>query len=111
LSVETARRALALAEQSRFLLEQGVAHRVLGQTLAAAGNLAEAEAAFRRSVEILESIHSHPEVGQTLLAYGRFKAGEAAGAGLDLVERARAIFADIGAGGWVTEAMDALEAM
>ena len=109
-AVETARRAVAFAEQSRFRLEQGAAHRVLGQTLAATGNRGEADAALRRSLEILEDIRSLPELGQTLLAYGRFKADEDPSGGRRLLERARAIFAEIGATGWLAEAVAALEA-
>ena len=43
------RRALDLSEQDRQRLEEGAAHRVLGQVHEAIGNRAEAEAAFRRS--------------------------------------------------------------
>lgn len=102
-ALDTARRALDYAERSRFRLEQGAAHRALGQAYAATGNRAEADAAFLRSLEIVEAIRSWPEVGQTLLAYGRFKRPDDPAEGRALVERARAIFAEIGATGWLEE--------
>jgi class 3 adenylate cyclase/tetratricopeptide (TPR) repeat protein len=108
-ALETARKALDYADRSRFPLEQGAAHRVLGQAYAATGNPAEAEAAFRKSLEILEGIRAWPEVGQTLLAYGQFKLGGDDVEGRALIERARATFEEIGATGWVDEAQAALE--
>jgi tetratricopeptide (TPR) repeat protein len=108
-ALETARRALDYADRSRFRLEQGAAHRVLGQAYAATGNSAEADAAFRESLGILESISSWPELGQTLLAYGQFKMRGDQASGRALVERARATFDQIGAAGWVVEAQAALD--
>jgi tetratricopeptide (TPR) repeat protein len=46
--------ALRVSEQGRLRLEQGAAHRVLGQVHEAMGNRAEADAAFHRSIEVLE---------------------------------------------------------
>ena len=103
-ALETAHRALQFADRSRFRLEQGAAHRVLAQAHAAAGHRAEADAAFRQSLEILENIRSWPELGQTLLAYGQFQLGADPAHGRRLIERARAIFEDIGAPGWLAEA-------
>ena len=108
-AIQRARRAIELAEQSGFRLEQGAAHRALGQALEVSGQRAEAEAAYRRSLEILESIQSLPELGQTLLALGRFTLVEDAAEGRRLVERARAIFDEIGATGWSREAVAALK--
>jgi class 3 adenylate cyclase/tetratricopeptide (TPR) repeat protein len=108
-ALETARKALDYADRSRFPLEQGAAHRVLGQAYAATGNPVEAEVAFRESLGILESIRSWPEVGQTLLAYGQFKLRGDDVEGRALIERARATFEEIGATGWVDEAQAALD--
>jgi tetratricopeptide (TPR) repeat protein len=112
-ALETARRALGFADRSRFRLEQGAAHRVLGQAYAATGHRAEADAAFRHSLEILEAIRSWPELGQTLLAYGQFQLGTLGtdpAQGHAFIERARAIFDEIGAPGWLAEAEAALGA-
>ena len=98
-----ARRALELAEQSGYQLEQGAAHRVLGQAFEADGQRAEADASYRRSLEIFERIQSLPELGQTLLAYGRFRLADDAEEGRRLVGRAHAIFEEIGATGWSRE--------
>ena len=82
---------------------------MLGQAYAATGNPVEAEAAFRESLGILDRIRSWPEVGQTLLAYGQFKVRGDDVEGRALIERARAMFEEIGAAGWVDEAQSALE--
>jgi class 3 adenylate cyclase len=103
-ALDQARRALELAEGSRGPLEQGAAHRVLGQIHEAMGSRAESEGAYRRSLEILEGIQSLPELGQTLLAYGRFQLADDPEAGRTLIERARAVFARIDATGWTREA-------
>lgn len=108
-ALETARKALDYADRSRFRLEQGAAHRVLGQAYAATGNPAEAEAAFRESLGILEGIRSWPELGQTLLAYGQFKRRGDPVEGRALIERAQATFEQIGATGWLIETHAALE--
>jgi len=107
-ALETARKAIDYADRSRFRLEQGAAHRVLGQAYAATGNRAEADTAFRESLGILEGIRSRPELGQTLLAYGQFKLHDDHVEGQALIERARAMFEEIGATGWVDEAQAAL---
>jgi tetratricopeptide (TPR) repeat protein len=51
---DAARRALDLSEQDRQRLEVGAAHCVLGQVHEAMDHRAEADAAFRRSIEVLE---------------------------------------------------------
>ena len=103
-----ARSAVELAEQSQFRLEMGASHRALGMAHEARGEREEAERAYGKSLEILEDGRPRPEFGQTLLAYGRFKCTDDAAEGRRLVERARALFATIGATGWVAEADAAL---
>jgi class 3 adenylate cyclase/tetratricopeptide (TPR) repeat protein len=99
-----ARTAVQLAEQSRFRLEIGAAHRALGMAHEASGDRPEAERAYGRSLEILEDDRPRPETAQTLLAYGRFLNADGVADGRRLIERARAMFAAIGASGWVAEA-------
>ena len=103
-----ARMALELADRSGFQLERGAARRVLAQAYEAMGSRAEAESAFKASLEILEDIQSRPELGQTLLAYGRFKLSDDAEAGGRLIDRALRIFDEIGATGWRAEALAAM---
>lgn len=93
-----------------FRLEQGAAHRALGQALEADGQVTEAEASYRWSLEILEGIQSLPDLGQTLLAFGRFRLADDRAEGRRLVERARAIFDKIEAIAWAQEAEAALTA-
>jgi class 3 adenylate cyclase/tetratricopeptide (TPR) repeat protein len=107
-ALERARAAVRLAEQSQFRLEMGAAHRALGMAHEARGERDEAEQAYRRSLEILEDDRPRPELGQTLLAYGQFKRGDDPADGRRLLERARSLFATIGASGWVAEADAAL---
>jgi tetratricopeptide (TPR) repeat protein len=102
------RQALVFSEQSRALLEEGAAHRVLGQVHEAIGNRAEADAAFRRSIEVLEEIQSRPELAQTLLAFGRFRQGDNTLKDRAMVERALALFEEMNATGWIAEARAAL---
>jgi tetratricopeptide (TPR) repeat protein len=108
-ALERARAAVRLAEQSQFRLEMGAAYRALGMAHdEARGERDEAEQAYRRSLEILEDDRPRPELGQTLLAYGRFKRGDDPADSRRLLERARSLFATIGASGWVAEADAAL---
>jgi class 3 adenylate cyclase len=107
-ALEGAHKALDYADRSNFRLEQGAARRVLGQAYAAIGNVAGAEAAVRESGRILEEIRSLPELGQTLLAYGELKRGSDPVEGRALIERARGIFQQIAATGWVVETEKAL---
>src|SRR5207248_7815253 len=102
--------ALGIAEQHRFGLEQGAAHRVLGEVHHAMGDRTEAEAAFRRSLEVLDEIQSRPELAQTLLAYGRFRRGDNTLENRALIERALRLFEDMNATGWIEEARAALAA-
>jgi class 3 adenylate cyclase/tetratricopeptide (TPR) repeat protein len=109
-ALERARRGLDLAERVRSPLEQGAAHRALGQIHQEIGDRKEAEAAYRHSLELLEAVKALPELGQTLLAYGRFRRGDDRPEAHRLVARARDIFAEIGARGWVAEADTELSA-
>jgi tetratricopeptide (TPR) repeat protein len=108
LALEAAGKARELAEQNGFRLEEGAAHRLLGQVQEATGNREGADRAFRRSLEILEQIQSRPELAQTVLAYGRFKRPEAPAEGRALVERALGLFKDMESTGWIAEAQAAL---
>jgi tetratricopeptide (TPR) repeat protein len=105
-----ARRAAELAEKSHFRLEQGAAFRVLGQSYEESGDASAADAAFRRSLDVLEAIQSRPELGQTLLAYGRFRATTDRAAGRALIERALELFEAMDASGWIAETRQALAA-
>jgi tetratricopeptide (TPR) repeat protein len=96
-----------LSEQDRQRLEIGAAHRVLGQVHEALGDRAEADAAFQRSIEVLEEIQSRPELAQTLLAYGRFRRGDHPLEDRAMIERALALFEAMGATGWIEEARGA----
>ena len=106
-ALTTARMALDLAQRSGFRLEHGAAHRVLAQAYEAMGSRDEAEREFRASLEILEDIQSRPELGQTLLAYGRFRLLDDLESGGRLIDRAQALFEEIGATGWILEAQAA----
>ena len=107
-ALAAARMALELADRSGFQLERGAARRVLAQAYEAMGSRAEAENAFKASLEILEDIQSRPELGQTLLAYGRFKLRGDTEAGGRLIDRSFRIFDEIGATGWRAEALAAM---
>jgi hypothetical protein len=72
------------------------------------GDRAEADAAFRRSIEVLEEIQSRPELAQTLLAYGRFRRGDNTLEDRALIERALGLFEEMNATGWIAEARAAL---
>jgi tetratricopeptide (TPR) repeat protein len=110
-ALNTVRQALMAAQRSRFRLEEVAAHRVLGQVHAAMGDRAEAEAAFRRSLEVLDEIQCPPELAQTLLAYGRFRRGDNSQEDRTLIERALRLFEEMKATGWIEEARGALAAV
>ena len=107
-ALAAARRAVDIAKESHYRMEQGAALRVLGQACEASGDVAAADDAFRQSVAVLEATQSRPELGQTLLAYGRFGSRDGAPAGRVLIERALALFEEMDATGWVAEARAAL---
>ena len=100
--------ALRVAERYQVRLEQGAAHRVLGEVYEAMGNRDEADGEFRRSLDVLEAIQSRPELAQTLLAYGRFRRGDNRQEDRALIERALRLFKEINAPGWIGEARAAL---
>jgi tetratricopeptide (TPR) repeat protein len=110
-ALSAARVALCSSQGTRAPLEEGAAHRVLGQVHEARGNRVEADAAFRRSLDVLEKIQCPPELAQTLLAYGRFRQGDNALEDRGLVERALALFEEMNATGWITEARAALDGL
>ena len=102
------REALADCERAGMRLEQGFAHRTLGQVFAADAEVPEAEAHFRRSLEICSEIQSQPELAQSLLAYGRFQSRRNSDDGVHMLKRALALFEAMGATGWVEETLAAL---
>jgi tetratricopeptide (TPR) repeat protein len=110
-ALNSANNSLEFAEQYRLGLEQGATHRILGEVHQAMGNRAEADSAFRRSLEVLDEIQSRPELAQTLLAYGRFLRGDNAQEDRAMIERALALFEEMGATGWTEEARAALTAV
>jgi class 3 adenylate cyclase/tetratricopeptide (TPR) repeat protein len=107
-ALDTARQALAAAQRARFPLEEAAAQRVLGQVHEAMGDRAEADAAFRCSLEVLDGMQCPPELAQTLLAYGRFRRGDNSQEDRTLIERALRLFEDMKATGWIEEARRAL---
>jgi tetratricopeptide (TPR) repeat protein len=107
-ALRAARQALSVSQRGRLALEEGAAHRVLGQIHEAMDNRAEAAAAFRRSLEVLEVIQSRPELAQTLLAYGRFRQLNDIAEGRAMMERALGLFEEMRATGWMAEARAAL---
>jgi tetratricopeptide (TPR) repeat protein len=107
-ALRAARQALSVSQQGRLALEEGAAYRVLGQIHEAMDDRSEADAAFRRSLEVLEGIQSRPEFGQTLLACGRFRQDDDAPEGRAMIERALALFEEMNATGWIEEARGVL---
>ena len=103
-ALAAAQQALGSSERDRLRLEEGAAHRVLGQVHEAIGTGAEAEGAFRRSLKVLEEIQSPPELAQTLLAYGHFRVNDNATEDRALIKRAQCLFEDMNATGWIEEA-------
>jgi tetratricopeptide (TPR) repeat protein len=108
-ALKAAGQALVVAEQGRQGLEEGAAHRVLGQIHDAQGKRPRAEAAFRRSLDMLEQIQSPPELAQTLLAYGKFRRGDNQREDRAMIDRALHLFEKMGATGWIEEARAALQ--
>ena len=108
LAVESGRQALALAERSANRLEQGAAHRALAQAYEQTDDEAAASAQFQESLAILNEIQSPPELAQSLLAYGRFLLKTNPEDGREQLERALALFEDLGATGWIEETRAAL---
>src|SRR5207302_10187985 len=75
-ALSAVREAARISQRAGAPLEEGAAHRVLGQVYDAMGAGADAHNAFRDSLEVLEKIQCPPELAQTLLAYGRFRRGD-----------------------------------
>jgi tetratricopeptide (TPR) repeat protein len=109
-ALNTVREALTESQCGSFRLEEVAAHRVLGQVYEAMGDRAEADASFRRSLEVLDGIQCPPELAQTLLAYGRFRRGDNTQEDRTLIERALRLFEEMKATGWIEEARAALAA-
>ena len=109
-AVNTVRQALTAAQRDGNRLEEVAAHRVLGQVLEAMGDRAAADAAFRRSLELLDRMQCPPELAQTLLAYGRFRRGDNSQEDRALIERALHLFEEMKAAGWIEETRAALVA-
>ena len=102
--------AIDASKRYRLPLEEGAAYRTLGEIHRARGARAEADVAFRRSLEVLEGIQSRPELAQTLLSYGRFRRGDNEQEDRILMERALHLFEEMNATGWIEEARAALTA-
>jgi len=109
-ALSAANTALEFAVEKRLGLEQGVVHRTFGEIYRALDNRDEADAAFRRSFDVLDEIQSRPELAQTLLAYGRFRRGDNRQEDRILIQRALSLFEEMGATGWAEEARAALAA-
>jgi class 3 adenylate cyclase/tetratricopeptide (TPR) repeat protein len=109
-ALSTVRQALAVAQCGRYPLEEAAGQRVLGQVLEAMGDRAEADAAFRGSLEVLDRMQCPPELAQTLLAYGRFRRGDNSQEDRTLIQRALRLFEEMQAKGWLEEARGALAA-
>ena len=109
-ALDTVHQALATATRRSFRLEEAAGYRVLGQVHEAMGDRAEADAAFRRSLDVLDTIQCPPELAQTLLAYGRFRKGDNTQEDRGLIERALSLFEEMKATGWIEEARRALAA-
>jgi tetratricopeptide (TPR) repeat protein len=109
-ALNAVREGLSLSQQTAAPLEEGAAHRVLGQVYEAMGAQADADAAFRQSLQVLETIQCPPELAQTLLVYGCFRRGDNALQDRVLIERAVALFEEMNATGWIEEARAALAA-
>jgi predicted ATPase/class 3 adenylate cyclase len=107
-ALDTVRQALTNAMRRSFRLEEAAGYRVLGQVHEAMGDRTEADAAFRRSLEVLDTIQCPPELAQTLLAYGRFRRGDNTQEDRALIERALSLFEEMKATGWIEEARRAL---
>ena len=109
-SLSAGQRALALAERAFHKMEEGAAHRILGQACETKRSSEEAEAHFQRSLAVLRAIQSRPELAQSLLAYGRFKLRDDPGEGVRLLRDALALFEEMDATGWIEETRAALDA-
>ncbi len=89
-------KSIKLAQEMSMARDEGIAHGVLGQLLAARGDDAAATAAFRHSLALL---NSEPyETARTQAAWGRMLlAGGDGAAGVKLLEAAAQTFVQLGA--------------
>jgi tetratricopeptide (TPR) repeat protein len=101
--LQSAKRALNLAERVTARLEIGAAHRALGQAYEAKGDRQSADELFRRSIDILQAIQSRPELAQSLLAFGKFELATEGNKAEELLQSALKLFKEIEADGWVEE--------
>jgi tetratricopeptide (TPR) repeat protein len=101
--LESAKRALNLAERVTARLEIGAAHRALGQAYEAKGDRQSADAEFRRSIDILQTVQSKPELAQSLLAFGRFERAIDGDKSEEFLHSALKLFKEIEADGWIEE--------
>ena len=101
--LESAKRALNLAERVTARLEIGAAHRALGQAYEAKGDRQSADELFRRSIDILQTVQSKPELAQSLLAFGRFECAIDRDNASTLLNNAIKLFEEIEADGWIEE--------
>ncbi|ATU94371.1 ATP-binding protein [Phyllobacterium zundukense] len=106
--LQSAKRALNLAERVTARLEIGAAHRALGQAYEAQGDRQSADELFRRSIDILQAIQSRPELAQSLLAYGRFERAIDGDKAEEFLHSALQLFKEMEADGWVEETQSAL---
>ncbi|MGI0524504.1 ATP-binding protein [Rhizobium giardinii] len=106
--LQSAERALELAERVTARLEIGAAHRALGQAYEANGDRPSADGQFRRSIAVLQKIQSRPELAQSLLAFGKFELATERDKAERLLHSALKLFKEIKADGWVEETQSAL---
>ena len=106
--LQSAERALELAERVTARLEIGAAHRALGQAYEANGDRQSADGQFRRSIDVLQKIQSRPELAQSLLAFGKFELVTERDKAEGLLHSALKLFKEIEADGWVEETHSAL---
>ena len=109
-ALNAVREAISTSQRTGAPLEEGAAHRVLGEICEAMGARADADNAFRGSLAVLEKVQCPPELAQTLLAYGRFRKGDNSLEDRAIIERALALFEEMNATGWIEEARAALRA-
>jgi class 3 adenylate cyclase/tetratricopeptide (TPR) repeat protein len=102
-ALNAVREAISTTQRVSAPLEDGAAHRVLGQIHEAMSARADADSAFRGSLAVLEEVQCPPELAQTLLAYGCFRQREDADQGRAMIERALRLFKEMGATGWIEE--------
>ena len=106
-ALNVASTALQFAQEKRLGLE-GVVHRTFGEIYHVLGNRDEADAEFRRSLNVLEEIQSRPELAQILVSLWAVSTGDNQQIDRSLIQRALDLFVEMGATGWIEEANAAL---